>query len=136
MNDCLIMFFQETELTRQLLLKLPHLIALDAFIADSEDSAKLDDGATSNVARPESEEPSRDENSAEDSTPTQLGLMSLCKMQFNSFRFRFELRACSSCARCAFFERHLNGHAKSNCCHPPRHHSSCQYRAGRRVSRQ
>ena len=44
---------QDTELTRQLLQQLPELLLISALVADSEDSAKLDESATANVARPE-----------------------------------------------------------------------------------
>lgn len=64
---------QETELTRQLLLRLPELIALDTFIADSDDSAKIDSCVTSNVARPEKEVTPRETITVEDSDPVQLG---------------------------------------------------------------
>lgn len=50
LNSCLQ---QETELTRQLLERLPELILINALVADSDDSAKLEDETTSNVARPE-----------------------------------------------------------------------------------
>lgn len=40
-------------MTRQLLERLPELILINALVADSDDSAKLEDETTSNVARPE-----------------------------------------------------------------------------------
>lgn len=44
---------QDTELTRQLLQRLPELLLISALVADSEDSGKLEESATANVARPD-----------------------------------------------------------------------------------